>query len=154
MPSRLPLQPRERVMRSGTEALHPIKWDAMLQCRRSIRQASIGGGGTFAHRIRTVPRVRLQHITQPIGLRFAFSSENRERDSAFNAKFRSARMPSPFMGRTSSPPQTWDFAVRCAHIGAHAMLHSGHSVCARTKCAVSGVQARKSGEMPNTTISA
>ena len=28
------------------------------------------------------------------------------------------------MGRASSPPQTWDFAVVCAHVGAHAMLHS------------------------------
>ena len=111
-------------MRSRTEALHSIELDALLQCGRSIRQVSIGRGGTFAHRIRTVPRVRLQHITQPIGLRFAFSSENGERDIAFNANFRSARMPCPFMGRTSSPPQTWDFAVICAHIGAHAMLHS------------------------------
>ena len=148
------MQPRERVMRSLTEALHPLKWNAMLQCRRSIRRASIGGGGTFACRIRTVPRVRLQHITQPIGLRCAFSSENGERDIAFSAEFRSARTSCPFIGRTSSPPQTWDFAVICAHIGAHAMLHSGHSVCARTRCAVSGIQARKSGEIPNTVISA
>ena len=30
----------------------------------------------------------------------------------------------PLHGHTSSPPQTWDFAVICAHVGAHAMLHS------------------------------
>ena len=30
----------------------------------------------------------------------------------------------PLRGCASSPPQTWDFAVICAHIGAHAMLHS------------------------------
>ena len=41
----------------------------------------------------------------------AFSSENGERTIAFNAYFRSARTSCPFMGRTSSPPQTWDFAV-------------------------------------------
>ena len=72
----------------------------------------------------TVPPVQIQHITQTIVLRVAFSSENGERNIAFNAYFRSARVPCPFMGRTSSPPQTWDFAVICAHVGAHAMLHS------------------------------
>lgn len=71
-----------------------------------------------------VPPVQIQHITQTIVLRVAFSSENGERNIAFNAYFRSARVPCPFMGRTSSPPQTWDFAVICAHVGAHAMLHS------------------------------
>ena len=72
----------------------------------------------------TVPPVQIQHITQTIVLRVAFSSENGERNIAFNAYFRSARMLCPFMGRSSSPPQTWDFAVICAHVGAHAMLHS------------------------------
>ena len=72
----------------------------------------------------TVPPVQIQHITQTIVLRVAFSSENGERNIASNAYFRSARMLCPFMGRSSSPPQTWDFAVICAHVGAHAMLHS------------------------------
>ena len=30
----------------------------------------------------------------------------------------------PLRGCASSPPQTWDFAVICARIGAHAMLHN------------------------------
>ena len=32
--------------------------------------------------------------------------------------------PAPSWGVHPRPPQTWDFAVICAHLGAHAMLHS------------------------------
>ena len=124
MPSRLPLQPWERVMRSRTEALHPIKWD----CDASVPPIDPISGERRWRNIRTssatVPPVQIKHVTQTIDLRVAFSSENGERDIAFNANFRSARMSCPFRGRTSLPPQTWDFAVICAHIGAHAMLHS------------------------------
>ena len=111
-------------MRSRTEALHPIKW----RCDASVPPIDPAGIDRRWRNIRTssaiVPPVQIQHITQTIVLRVAFSSENGERNIAFNAYFRSARVPCPFMGRTSSPPQTWDFAVICAHVGAHAMLHS------------------------------
>ena len=99
-----------------------------MECNASVPPIDPTGIDRRGRNIRTssaiVPPVQIQHITQTIVLRVAFSSENGERNIAFNAYFRSARVPCPFMGRTSSPPQTWDFAVICAHVGAHAMLHS------------------------------